>query len=268
MVKNTLGNKMNKLTKMDKTSAGILVVSLALIVVVLTLVLRKCKREGFALLKVADASWVTKGKDGEAGEAGPAGPAGPELTLKDEDVNSIVDKVVTELTNKKDKNDNPIFVNPENYLDMLPKGTILAWYNELVPDGWRICDGQQGTPNLINRFPFGIGGSIKLGNSGGIQNVKLEQKHLPSHNHSYEDIVDTEPHANQGGFDYAFKNKGFQLLGYTPDTSGKHNGDWQHWQKGGKCKMWGLKKQTGNVGSNNSFNILNPYTGVNFIMKL
>ena len=151
---------------------------------------------------------------------------------------------------------------------MLPKGTILVWFNELVPDGWRICDGQQGTPDLRNRFPFGIGGSIKLGNMGGEKQVKLEQKHLPSHNHSYEDIVDTEPHANQGKFDYAFKSKGFELLGYTPDTSKPHNGDWQHWSKGGNCKLWGLKKQTGNVGSNNSFNILNPYTAVNFIMKL
>ena len=123
MVKNTLGNKINKLTKMDKTSAGILVVSLALIVVVLTLVLRKCKREGFALLKVSDASWVTKGKDGEPGEAGeagaagaqgpagnqgPAGPAGaqgedyiPSQQDKDNMYNEFKDKIMRELADKK-----------------------------------------------------------------------------------------------------------------------------------------------------------------------
>ena len=38
----------------------------------------------------------------------------------------------------------------------LPSGTILGWAAKTpIPAGWRICDGQAGTPNLVNRVPLG-----------------------------------------------------------------------------------------------------------------
>lgn len=38
-------------------------------------------------------------------------------------------------------------------MDMFPKGTVLLWYGSSVPSGWAICDGNNGTPNLMDRFP-------------------------------------------------------------------------------------------------------------------
>ena len=38
-----------------------------------------------------------------------------------------------------------------------PVGTIIAWYatSAAIPDGWAICDGDRGTPNLKDRFLIG-----------------------------------------------------------------------------------------------------------------
>jgi hypothetical protein len=33
-----------------------------------------------------------------------------------------------------------------------PIGTIVAWHGDSIPKGWSICDGSNGTPNLIGKF--------------------------------------------------------------------------------------------------------------------
>jgi hypothetical protein len=40
---------------------------------------------------------------------------------------------------------------------ILPFGTIIMWYGKKnkIPAGWIICDGENGTPDLINKFPVG-----------------------------------------------------------------------------------------------------------------
>lgn len=65
---------------------------------------------------------------------------------------------------------------------------ILPFYGQIVmfsgtvdkiPNGWKICDGNNGTPNLINKF---ILASDVSGNEGG--NNKISYKNLPQHEHS------------------------------------------------------------------------------------
>ncbi len=48
----------------------------------------------------------------------------------------------------------------------LPVGTIIAWYavNSPVPDGWSICDGNNGTPDLRGKFLRGVGTIADAGN--------------------------------------------------------------------------------------------------------
>ena len=36
-----------------------------------------------------------------------------------------------------------------------PSGTILLLSGSTIPSGWAKCDGNNGTPNLINKFVFG-----------------------------------------------------------------------------------------------------------------
>jgi hypothetical protein len=55
----------------------------------------------------------------------------------------------------------------------LPVGTIIAWWppdpHTQVPDGWAICDGKNGRPNLVNKFLSGVGNAADV--SDGSQTV-------------------------------------------------------------------------------------------------
>jgi hypothetical protein len=75
-------------------------------------------------------------------------------------------------------------------LTFFPKGAILtfsteAWNNATNPgfkDIWKICDGQNGTPNLVNMF---LRGGSSSGATGGAdsRSVTLTTNNLPAHGH-------------------------------------------------------------------------------------
>ena len=48
-----------------------------------------------------------------------------------------------------------------------PVGTILLLSGSTVPVGWAKCDGNNGTPNLINKFVFGAKVDAELKTTGG-----------------------------------------------------------------------------------------------------
>jgi len=63
-------------------------------------------------------------------------------------------------------------------------GLIVLWSGAIVdlPDGWVLCDGNNGTPNLQDRFLVGAGVSYAVGATGGSTN----QTHtFTSNNHSH-----------------------------------------------------------------------------------
>lgn len=51
----------------------------------------------------------------------------------------------------------------------LPAGTIIAWYvkNGPLPAGWAICDGNNGTPNLMDRYLVGAANQEETGRTIG-----------------------------------------------------------------------------------------------------
>ena len=51
----------------------------------------------------------------------------------------------------------------------VPRGIITMWSGatNAVPSGWALCDGNNGTPNLKDRFIVGAGQSYGVGNVGG-----------------------------------------------------------------------------------------------------
>ena len=53
-----------------------------------------------------------------------------------------------------------------------------------VPTGWALCNGQNGTPNLRDRFIVGAGNSYSVGSKGGADSVTLTTSQMPSHAHS------------------------------------------------------------------------------------
>ena len=66
--------------------------------------------------------------------------------------------------------------------DAMPVGSIIMYNGkaEEIPSGWAICDGTNGTPNLIDRF---ILASTYAGGTGGNSQITLSVSQLPPHRH-------------------------------------------------------------------------------------
>ena len=64
-------------------------------------------------------------------------------------------------------------------------GMILLWYGDTsnIPGGWVLCDGNNSTPDLRDRFVMGAGNNFNAGSTGGSNSVTLSTSNLPSHRH-------------------------------------------------------------------------------------
>lgn len=73
--------------------------------------------------------------------------------------------------------------------EIIVKGMILMWYGqEPIPRGWNICDGTNGTPNLIDRF-IRAGESLEEVNPEGVDEenrITLKEENLPEHHHPHK----------------------------------------------------------------------------------
>ena len=66
-----------------------------------------------------------------------------------------------------------------------PIGGIIMWSGgaATIPPNFRLCDGQNGTPDLRGRFIVGAGGPYTPGDTGGFNQVTLTEAQLATHNH-------------------------------------------------------------------------------------
>lgn len=71
------------------------------------------------------------------------------------------------------------------YGELLPSGSIIMWYGdkETIPLSWKICDGEEGTPDLQDRFIVGAGQQYLRGDQGGKKEVTLTEAEMPKHQH-------------------------------------------------------------------------------------
>ena len=67
-----------------------------------------------------------------------------------------------------------------------PLGIISPWSGNFssIPAGWSVCNGENGTPDLRDRFVVGAGDSYSLGETGGQNAVSLSENQIPSHSHA------------------------------------------------------------------------------------
>ncbi|GGA08445.1 hypothetical protein [Okeania sp. KiyG1] len=92
-------------------------------------------------------------------------------------------KVVDTLTAYRIKGDGAVFT-----------GMILMWsgMEDDIPFGWKLCDGQNGRPDLRGRFIVGVGQNEERTNyqfqeQGGADSVTLTIEQMPSHSHGVTD---------------------------------------------------------------------------------
>jgi len=89
----------------------------------------------------------------------------------------------------------------------IPEGGIIMWSGSVdnVPDGWTLCDGTDGAPDLKNRFVAGAGGAYSVGETGGAAQVQLSVSEIPPHSHTVSNIGPNSkpysPYGDSGAYD-------------------------------------------------------------------
>lgn len=110
--------------------------------------------------------------------------------------------------------------------DVMPIGAIIMWSGKLdsIPEGWVLCNGQNGTPDLRDRFIVGAGSKYAVAKTGGKERVKLEKKEMPIHNHAsdvdgnlYSEIVRYNKPGEKDAYDSGGKEhtNRFNLVWHT-----------------------------------------------------
>ena len=88
--------------------------------------------------------------------------------------------IATSLTTMPVKLDVRGAVNATSFVGngTIPIGGIIMWSGTIVniPTGWAICNGNSGTPNLLDKFIVGAGSGYAVGATGGSTNI-------PQHSH-------------------------------------------------------------------------------------
>lgn len=71
-------------------------------------------------------------------------------------------------------------------LPTTPSGAIAHWFGDIdaLPEGWLLCDGKNGTPDLRDRFVYGASASVPPGTTGGANSYPLSTAQLPPHTHT------------------------------------------------------------------------------------
>jgi microcystin-dependent protein len=107
-------------------------------------------------------------------------------------------KVSKLLRSSQDTEKQPTFLtidekgNINNSTLGVPNGTIVMFNGIKIPDGWALCNGELGTPDLRGRFILGAGKGENLTNrvlneKGGKETVTLTTNEIPEHKH---DLID------------------------------------------------------------------------------
>ena len=156
-------------------------------------------------------------------------------------------------------------------------GMIILWYGNTgnIPTGFVLCDGNNSTPDLRDRFVVGAGSAYSPGNTGGSSSVTLSTSNLPSHTHgagSYSasnvsltgDITKiSECYNVAGGATGVFTKKG---TGNSPVTGSSSNSptagvdfDASH--------SHSVSGTSGSTGSGSSIENRPPYYALCYIMK-
>ena len=86
--------------------------------------------------------------------------------------------------------------------NMLPVGSIIMWGKgpDNIPEGWAVCDGQNGTPNLRDRFILGSGDSSTTKGDGNINLTPFNSEKEGEHFHGYDGVRDCGGATNKGGY--------------------------------------------------------------------
>jgi hypothetical protein len=133
----------------------------------------------------------------------------------------------------------------------IPVGGIIMWSGTIaaIPTGWALCDGNNGTPNLVNRFVMAAGNLYGVGAFGGATSNRLTPMNIPPHKHT----IPQSYNADEG----SGSTITYVGMGQPPQVSPAN------------ASIYGADNvlQTAQGNNPEQFSILNPYYALAYIMR-
>jgi len=141
-------------------------------------------------------------------------------------------------------------------LNGVPSGMIAMWSGSIgsIPSGWVLCDGNNSTPDLRDRFVVGAGSSYSVDSTGGSADATL-----PSHSHTANSSV------NDPGHRHTVPNSGSQNNSFD---SGTKVGNDNQGNSGFATTGISVSTSISTEGSSATNANLPPYYALAYIMKL
>ena len=143
-------------------------------------------------------------------------------------------------------------------------GMIILWYGNTgnIPTGFVLCDGNNNTPDLRDRFVVGAGSAYSPNNTGGSSSVTLSESQLPSHNHSATSTVNDPGHHHEYIDQYVVINAGYRPWPASNNDCQQRNIDTTNATTGIT-----VSTTVGNTGSGTAIENRPPYYALCYIMK-
>lgn len=140
---------------------------------------------------------------------------------------------------------------------------MIQWSGSVsdIPPGWALCDGNNGTPDLLNRFVKGTGSaSDSPGSRGGNDSYTISTAQMASHDHGGST-------SNDGTHDHAVETEERQEADWANDldAGNKYSGITSYTTYDGNH---GHTFSTYNAGSGSSVDSRPAFYEVAFIKKL
>lgn len=161
---------------------------------------------------------------------------------------------------------------PQNASLKFVRGMIMMWSGSIysIPNGWALCNGSNGTPDLRGRFILGAGSSASPGNKGGSEShyhkdvsITLTANDIPAHRHPFsgdDRMVNSTTYNKRLGTN-------------TPDVGSGGSGSgvniltgWQVYNS--NCQLVSNSDSTTKKFDTTSASNMPPYYALAFIMKL
>ncbi|MDY0197576.1 MAG: hypothetical protein RBR68_07160 [Tenuifilaceae bacterium] len=167
----------------------------------------------------------------------------------------------------------------------MAKGSIVAWYGTptglfdatgkgvegTVMEGWAIANGNNSTPNLVDKFIVGAGNTYDIGDTGGEATTILSGSQLPEHRH-FVGVLDSNSDNNfrmEAAASTYFPSYTFNSLWLPGDNS--YGADYKSFTTNTNYQLVTSKKLgdvTAGTGTSSTHNNLPPYVGLYWLMKL
>ena len=172
-------------------------------------------------------------------------------------------------------------------------GMILMYTGSSAPSGWAICNGQNGTPDLRDRFIVGAGNAYSVDDTGGNDQQTLALNQIPSHNHSFSGssshshTINNHTHSFSGSntHNHSYNQPAFTTYAFTggggsqrcQSSSGASTGNatitisgttGNPSDRGTDSQTVSISGNTGNQGGGQPVDIRPKYYALMFIMKL